>query len=84
MRQQGLTCFKRDDDGNLHANFDLMDQLHERYMDTSALKDISTRAKNIKHRQRRADKITKRQVQLADAQLTLNKVNSNRQHEYSL
>ena len=84
MNQQELTCFKYDDAGNLHANFDLMDRLHEQYMDTATLKDISARARNIKHSQRRADRITKRQVQLADAQLTLNKVNSNRQHEYSL
>ena len=84
LNQQGLSCFKRDDDGSLHANFDLMDQLHERYIDTAALKDISARAKNIKHRQRRADRITNKQVQLADTLLTVNKVNSNRQHEYSL
>lgn len=83
MQQQGLTCFSYDKDGKLQTDFDLMDEMHAKYLDTAAIKEISDRAQDIKRKRKSRNKKTEKHVQLANEQLADIKKDK-RQYEYSL
>ena len=83
MQQQGLTCFSYDKDGKLQTDFDLMDEMHTKYLDTTAIKELSDRAQSIKRKRKSRNKKTEKHVQLANEQLADIKKDK-RQYEYSL
>ena len=85
LKQHEMSCFEYDSDGNLvGARLDLMDELHEKYMDASIVENISSDAEKIKKKQRRRNIIAKKQVSLADEQAGMVNNNNNREYEFSL
>lgn len=83
LQQQGLSCFSYDKDGRLCTDFDLMDEMHAKYLDTAAIKEISDCAQSIKRKRKSRNKKTEKHVQLANEQLADIKKDK-RQYEYSL
>ena len=84
LQQQGLSCFEYDPDGKLvGADFDLMDELHEKYLGSSTLDDISAQAKDIKETENRKARIRHARVQRAEVTLKVRK-EPDRQYEFSL
>ena len=83
LNHQKLACFDYDDKGELHVDFDILDELHKRYIDTSAFKDVSEQAQ-IRKRKQKADRITKKQTQLAEVTLSKCENKDNSQYQYSL
>ena len=84
MKQQGMNCFSYDKDGKLQTDFDLMDEMHAKYVDTEAVKNISDLAEGIKRKRNNRNKKTEEHVQLANEQLTDINKKTKRQYEYSL
>ena len=84
LKQHDLTCFSYDTDGILHTDFDLMDELHTKYLNTTAITELSDRAINIKNKQQQINNKKRRQVQQAQEQLEVLKTKDKHQYEYSL
>ncbi len=84
LKQHDLTCFSYDTNGVLHTDFEVMDELHAKYLDTTAIKEISDRAQNIKNKQQQINNKKRRQVQQAQEQLEVLKTKDKHQYEYSL
>ena len=87
LHEQEQSIFEYRADGRLTgADFDLMDRLHEEYLqaETPALADMSQMADQIKHRQRKNRATAHKRVKQAEDSLTSNIKKKDRQHEYTL
>ena len=87
LHEQEQSIFEYGADGRLtDTNFDLMDRLHEEYLqaETTALADMSQMADQIKHRQRKIRATARKRVKQAEDNLTSNIKKKDRQHEYTL
>lgn len=87
LHEQEQSIFEYRADGRLiGADFDLMDRLHEEYLqaETPALADMSQMADQIKHRQGKQRVIARKRIKQAENILPTRIKTSNRQYEYTL